>query len=215
MAPATKTSTKRAAPTEAAVVGDGGNLSSPQSKRLRSVRESSPVKKKLFAVVEASPVKATGGARAASAVTVSPSVGKKAQAKTSNATRTVSTKLFETSSSDESSSSSSSSALSSSWVPKYIHKAMAYGRRGEETWKSLTSGQQKAYTLVENNYSIPSDFETQRKYGPISGVTYYARVLSAYQVGGLLEGKDESVGVAICITCGGEGHLSRRCRLGL
>jgi hypothetical protein len=64
---------------------------------------------------------------------------------------------------------------------------------------------------VEKHFVIPQDFENNRKYGPLSGVSFEERAISAYSCG-LLEPKTQaSAKVAICSACAEEGHKRSAC----
>lgn len=93
------------------------------------------------------------------------------------------------------------------YVPKYIHKNVEYKRRGE----IKDELQVATFELVEKHFVIPDDFETNRKYGPLSGVSFEERAIAAQAVG-LLEPKSaESASVKICSACATEGHKRTAC----
>jgi len=93
------------------------------------------------------------------------------------------------------------------YVPTYIHKNVEYQRKGE----TKDEMQVAAFKLVEKHFDIPDDFENNRKYGPLSGVSFEERAISAYSLG-LLEPKTEdSANVKICSACAQEGHKRSAC----
>ena len=89
---------------------------------------------------------------------------------------------------------------------------MGYTRKGTVNPLSLPAPRLAAFHLVLSQYNLPSTFETNRRHGPLSGMTFADRVLAAYAVDGL-EAKDGKV--AICVTCGMEGHVKKTCPDGL
>ena len=91
------------------------------------------------------------------------------------------------------------------YVPTYIHKNVEYRRKGQTKDNNLVA----TFKLVEKHYEIPGDFENNRKYGPLSGVSFEERAISAYSLG-LLEPK-AGESVAICSACAEEGHKRSAC----
>ena len=99
------------------------------------------------------------------------------------------------------------------YVPTYIHKNVGYQRFGTATDR-LSDGQKLAFAFVVENYDIPADFETNRKYGPLSGTSYEERVLAAYATKGLTPSEDADsilVRKGICTFCGELGHKKKLC----
>ena len=99
------------------------------------------------------------------------------------------------------------------YVPTYIHKNVGYQRFGTATDR-LSDGQKLAFAFVVENYDIPADFETNRKYGPLSGTSYEERVLAAYATKGLTPSEDSDstlVRKGICTFCGELGHKKKLC----
>jgi hypothetical protein len=93
------------------------------------------------------------------------------------------------------------------YVPTYIHKNVEYKRKGEVNDETQVA----TFQLVEKHFVIPEDFENNRKYGPLSGVSFEERAISAYSLG-LLEPKTpESANVQICSACAEEGHKRVTC----
>lgn len=71
-----------------------------------------------------------------------------------------------------------------------------------------------ALTIVgvawQANYTIPSDFQSNASFGPLSGVSHEERVLAAYSTR-KLQLKPGCVGGDVCTGCGTVGHLARSC----
>ncbi|KAG1706878.1 hypothetical protein DVH05_027727 [Phytophthora capsici] len=67
-------------------------------------------------------------------------------------------------------------------------------------------------TVVEyiKYYDVPKDFETNKKYGCHSGLTYEKRLARAYSMG-LLPPKCGKKTEAICVTCAKVGHTYKAC----
>lgn len=99
------------------------------------------------------------------------------------------------------------------YVPIYIHKNVGYQRFGT-AYSRLTDGQRAAFNFVVDNYVIPTDFESNRRYGPLSGVCYEERALAAYATN-LLEEREEIdssvIKKGVCSSCGTVGHRRNRC----
>lgn len=97
------------------------------------------------------------------------------------------------------------------YVPTYIHKNVGYSSFGTATDR-LTDGQKLAFNFVVEQYHIPSDFETNRKWGPLSGTSYEERVLAAYATNGLDPSADSAlIRKGICTFCGIVGHRKKLC----
>ena len=99
------------------------------------------------------------------------------------------------------------------YVPTYIHKNVGYARFGTALDR-LSDGQKLAFAFVVDKYDIPADFETNRKYGPLSGTSYEERVLAAYATDGLTPSEDADPDVirkGICTFCGELGHKKKLC----
>ena len=99
------------------------------------------------------------------------------------------------------------------YVPTYIHKNVGYARFGTALDR-LSDGQKLAFAFVVENYEIPADFETNRKYGPLSGTSYEERVLAAYATNGLNPSEDTDptlIRKGICTFCGELGHKKKLC----
>lgn len=99
------------------------------------------------------------------------------------------------------------------YVPTYIHKNVGYARFGTALDR-LSDGQKLAFAFVVENYDIPADFETNRKYGPLSGTSYEERVLAAYATNGLTPSEDadsDLIRKGICTFCGELGHKKKLC----
>lgn len=92
------------------------------------------------------------------------------------------------------------------YVPTYIHKNLSYKRAGTA---SLPPKVNKIFQLVVDHYEIPKDFETNRSYGPLSGISHEERVICAYNLS-MLEPKDGTA-VEICASCAKMGHKRNDC----
>ena len=107
----------------------------------------------------------------------------------------------------------STSTTEEPYVPTYIHKNVGYARFGTALDR-LSDGQKLAFAFVADKYHIPADFETNRKFGPLSGSSYEERVLAAYATDGLApsEGADlDVIRKGICTFCGELGHKKKLC----
>ena len=102
---------------------------------------------------------------------------------------------------------------SSYHVPTYIHKNLSYQTKGKASLNNIV---QKTFQFIEKHYIIPNDFEQNRKYGPISGTCYEARLIRAYNLN-LLQPKkttknnEENKSFDICSNCGELGHRRVDC----
>ena len=77
-------------------------------------------------------------------------------------------------------------------------------------------GEARAYAILRATHIVPEDFLTNSDYGPLSGISFEQRALSAYN-DGLLEAKDRSATsehVVLCTECGAQdGHTFLECAL--
>merc|ERR1719491_1191278 len=92
-----------------------------------------------------------------------------------------------------------------SHVPVYIHKNVNYQRRGQAF---LSKNFRKVFAFIEEHYVIPSNFESDPSYGPLSGTCFEVRVVEAYERG-LLSAKDyhqSKIDIIICSNCADLGH---------
>ena len=91
----------------------------------------------------------------------------------------------------------------------------AVGFAPEGTTK-LSAGAAKAYAIVRKTHTVPSDFVTNRLFGPRSGSSFEERVLSAFN-DNLLEPKrtaKKARAMQLCTTCGEEGATFLTCSCG-
>ncbi|MGK3739742.1 MAG: hypothetical protein ACI8RD_011299 [Bacillariaceae sp.] len=97
-------------------------------------------------------------------------------------------------------------------VPIYIHKNVNYQRRGEAT---LSETIQKVFDFIEEHYVIPSNFESDRLMGPLSGTCFEVRVVEAYEKGLLLSANttdyQSTTDIIICSHCADLGHVGDDC----
>ena len=98
---------------------------------------------------------------------------------------------------------------SSIYKPTYVHSNVDYHRRGD---LALDQSTLKAYRFIRNNFLIPRTFETDGKFGPLSGSCFEERVIRAYSLGELepRENIAES-SLKVCTYCGEEGHMKENC----
>ena len=95
------------------------------------------------------------------------------------------------------------------YVPTHVYKNIEYKRRGEATC-SLDERIKKTFALVEEYYVLPKDLETNRRYGPKSGLSFEEHAIRAY-VQNMLEAKIEGSSIQICTACANTGHLRNDC----
>ena len=96
------------------------------------------------------------------------------------------------------------------YVPENIHKTVDYSRRGT---KALPRGLVAAFHHIERYFQVPDDFEVDKRFGPLSGISFEERLVAAYSQG-LLVAKEENTPF-ICTSCGELGHKKRACPLHL
>lgn len=96
------------------------------------------------------------------------------------------------------------------YIPTYIHKNVSYQRKGQA---SLSDKVIQTFQLVCSHYDIPEDLETNRIYGPLSGISYEERAIAAYNLSLLKPKNGEEVGVEICSRCVTVGHKRSDCPL--
>jgi len=98
------------------------------------------------------------------------------------------------------------------YIPIYIHKNVNYLRRGEAT---LSETIQKVFDFIEEHYVIPSNFESDRSMGPLSGTCFEVRVVEAYERGLLLSANSteyqSTLDITICSHCADLGHVGDDC----
>lgn len=99
------------------------------------------------------------------------------------------------------------------YVPKYIHDNVGYTRFGMSN-NSLSDGQKAAFNFIAENYVLLPDFETNRRYGPLSGLCYEERAIAAYTANMLQPKADADKNTlkgGVCSSCGTIGHKKVRC----
>ena len=94
------------------------------------------------------------------------------------------------------------------YVPTYVYKNIEYKRQGEAV---LDESTKKTFELVQEHFILPKDLETNRKYGPKSGVCFEEHAIRAYAQN-LLESKTGS-STQICVACATTGHRRNECPL--
>ena len=102
------------------------------------------------------------------------------------------------------------------YVPHYIHKNLEYKRESSSSSQTnkeqhLDSVTRKVYAWIQENCTIPDDFETNRAYGPWSGSCHEERVLRAYRLGLLTTTKTNSNDAVMCTSCATVGHSQNQC----
>ena len=94
--------------------------------------------------------------------------------------------------------------------PTYLHDNVEYHRRGDFALDCTTL---KVYRFIRDNFCIPNTFETDHKFGPLSGSCFEERVIRAYSLGELEPRKGTTkCNLLVCTYCGGEGHKKDSCR---
>ena len=66
---------------------------------------------------------------------------------------------------------------SSNVCQEYLHDCVDYEREGNKT---LTKGQEKLLSHIRSNMCIPVDFEINKTYGSLSGLSYEERLIRAF-----------------------------------
>lgn len=93
-------------------------------------------------------------------------------------------------------------------IQSKLQETVLYTREGVSA-PSHTEARVLAH--VRANYSIPDDFELDKvRFGPLSGLSYERRLITAYMAGALplLAGRAH---VKMCRACGAEGHFPSDC----
>jgi hypothetical protein len=93
----------------------------------------------------------------------------------------------------------------------FLHESLQYKVEGRAT--HLTAAQEKVFAWVKTHCEIPTDFDSNHKFGPLSGISYEERVISAYMYK-LIEPKNPSEmsqQIKMCTSCGEKGHFFPRC----
>mmetsp|Transcript_13848 Transcript_13848/g.18076 ORF Transcript_13848/g.18076 Transcript_13848/m.18076 type:complete len:194 (-) Transcript_13848:220-801(-) len=98
-----------------------------------------------------------------------------------------------------------------SFVPVYIHKNLVYHTEGSS---NLSEKKKQAFALICKTHLIPSDLESSRAHGPLSGSTYEEKVLEKYTLEQLQPKpgfEDDPTATKICIACADQGHIRDDC----
>ena len=98
-----------------------------------------------------------------------------------------------------------------SFVPIYIHKNVDYHTEGVA---KISQPAKKAFELIRQTHIIPSDLQTSRAHGPLSGSCYEEKVMQEYELGQLRvkpEFADDDTATKICVACAKQGHLRDNC----
>ena len=84
------------------------------------------------------------------------------------------------------------------YKPTNVHHCVGYTSKDDSDFSKLNPGKKMAYNLINKYYQINDHFESNKAMGPLSGITFHQRVLSAYQNGQLeLYRRDEGNGRAV------------------
>jgi hypothetical protein len=92
------------------------------------------------------------------------------------------------------------------YVPIHVYKNIEYKRMGEAVLDKVTK---TTFALVQEHFILPKDLETNRKYGPKSGICFEEHAIRAYSQN-MLESKT-GASVEICIACATTGHQRNEC----
>ncbi|KAL7575835.1 hypothetical protein ACA910_003157 [Epithemia clementina (nom. ined.)] len=97
------------------------------------------------------------------------------------------------------------------FVPGYVHINLDYDTVGKADLPDATI---RAFALVCETHTIPSDLQSSRVHGPLSGSSYEEKVLQAYVLNKLFP-KEEFIGdvnsTTICVECAEQGHIRDDC----
>lgn len=92
----------------------------------------------------------------------------------------------------------------------FIHQVVGYAPEGQS---DLTPNELKVFTFVTDNFAVPKDFENT-SHGPLSGISFERRVISAFvfgQLEPLPTAPPDVTATKMCVDCGELGHLPRDC----
>ncbi|KAK1939950.1 hypothetical protein P3T76_008273 [Phytophthora citrophthora] len=97
-------------------------------------------------------------------------------------------------------------------IPTFIYETVKYKHKHEkhEVSKELKT----VVEYIKKHYDVPKDFETNKKFGCHSGLTFEKRLARAYSMGLLsLKGgkKNAAAPKPICVTCAKVGHTYKTC----
>lgn len=99
----------------------------------------------------------------------------------------------------------------SKFVPTYLHKNVEYYREGASKLPITTI---EVFNWICDRYEIPSDFEKQRSFGPLSGTTFELRVIEEYTLNKLNRKENApDAETMICSSCAQPGHVRDDCPL--
>jgi hypothetical protein len=94
------------------------------------------------------------------------------------------------------------------YIPTHLYKNIEYKRQGEADLNEITK---KAFELVQEHFLLPKDLETNRKYGPKSGICFEEHAIRAYSQN-MLQSKSGSISaIEICTACATTGHKRNDC----
>ena len=95
------------------------------------------------------------------------------------------------------------------YVQEAIHKAVQFCDAAAAA--PPTAGESAALAAIVRDYTVPTDFELNMRFGALSGLTHTTRMLNAYDNGLLLRATPNQ-SQHVCRICAGIGHFPRDCR---
>ena len=96
-------------------------------------------------------------------------------------------------------------------MPVHVYENVGYTCASKCYSSVDVSGERKAVLEVLKFFAIAADFEKDKAYGPLSGITHSQRVLSAYLLGKLALKVGGEGDPLICCFCGNVGHMKIDC----
>lgn len=96
----------------------------------------------------------------------------------------------------------------SQYIPIHLYKNIEYKRQGEADLNEIT---RKAFELVQEHFVLPKDLETNRKYGPKSGICFEEHAIRAYSQNMLESKTGSNPAIQICTACATTGHKRNDC----
>lgn len=91
--------------------------------------------------------------------------------------------------------------------PRAVFRNVDYQTKGECV---VPENYRKVVAFIEENYTIPDDFEVSSAFGVHSGTCYERRLIAAY-TWGQLNPKDGATHQKMCVECGALGHFRDDC----